>query len=200
MGRIAAGRHGPPVRYPTRPSPSRNRPRSYFTPAVFGVCHSRLGKQGIGQIRVRLKADSGEIISGRAPIGTDKTDRTLRFPGFVSFFSNFAPDLSYSVYEALVANNVDKVAELVDYFSPFFREPDIVKGLPSGSNFLTKVTANHGPHTGFTGGNPMQFAVFKAVMDIIGLRGGEVRLPLVGLDEDEKAELKDILKNIVKLI
>jgi len=31
-------------------------------------------------------------------------------------------------------------------------------------------------------------------MDIVGLRGGEVRLPLVGLIEEEKDELRDVLR------
>ena len=33
-------------------------------------------------------------------------------------------------------------------------------------------------------------------MDIMGLRGGEVRLPLVGLTEKERAEPPDVLKTM----
>jgi len=40
----------------------------------------------------------------------------------------------------------------------------------------------------------MFIGVVKAAMDIVGLRGGEVRLPLVGLNKEEKAELASILK------
>jgi len=36
----------------------------------------------------------------------------------------------------------------------------------------------------------------EAALDIIGLRGGDVRLPLVGLTEKEKAELRDVLKTM----
>ncbi|MBA7545524.1 hypothetical protein ES705_37893 [subsurface metagenome] len=43
----------------------------------------------------------------------------------------------------------------------------------------------------------MIYAAMKASMDIVGLRGGEVRLPLVGLNEEEKAELRDILKTML---
>jgi dihydrodipicolinate synthase/N-acetylneuraminate lyase len=42
----------------------------------------------------------------------------------------------------------------------------------------------------------MGVAVMKAAMDIVGLRGGEVRLPLVGLSNEEKAELKDVLRTM----
>jgi len=47
-----------------------------------------------------------------------------------------------------------------------------------------------------TNGVPTFISVVKAAMDIIGLRGGEVRLPLVGLNQDEKAELGKILKDL----
>ena len=117
-------------------------------------------------------------------------------PGFTSFFANFAPELAYSIYEAAVARNFNKVAELVDSLSPFFREPETFRCLPSGSNFLAKVTANHGPSAGVVEGAPMQFAVVKAAMDIVGLRGGEVRLPLVGLNKKEKDELATILRTM----
>jgi len=104
--------------------------------------------------------------------------------GFISGMANFAPDVSYSVYEAAVARNFDKLAELVDSLAPFF-------------SFRSKVLENHGPHTGIgeVGGN-MYISVFKAAMDIVGLRGGEVRLPLVGLNKEEKDELSFILKTM----
>jgi len=40
----------------------------------------------------------------------------------------------------------------------------------------------------------MQFAAMKAAMDMVGLRGGEVRLPLVGITEEERSELEGILR------
>ena len=42
----------------------------------------------------------------------------------------------------------------------------------------------------------MQFAAMKAAMDMVGLRGGEVRLPLVGITKEEKSELKNILREM----
>ena len=102
-------------------------------------------------------------------------------PGFVSGTANFAPDLSYSVYEAVSAGDFGKAADIVKFLDPF-------------SSFNRKVTANHGPHTGAgLDGGIMGVAVTKAAMDIVGLRGGEVRLPLVGLTDKEKTELKEIL-------
>jgi len=40
----------------------------------------------------------------------------------------------------------------------------------------------------------MYVSVVKAAMDVVGLRGGEIRLPLVGLNEEEKAEFRDVLR------
>jgi 4-hydroxy-tetrahydrodipicolinate synthase len=102
-------------------------------------------------------------------------------PGFISSIPNFAPDLSYSVYKSAAARDFDKVAEIINSMHPYY-------------SFMSKVTANHGPHTGVgREGGSMFIAVVKAAMDIVGLRGGEVRLPLVGLNEEEKASLRDVL-------
>ena len=42
----------------------------------------------------------------------------------------------------------------------------------------------------------MEIGSLKAAMDIVGLRGGEPRLPLTALNKEEKAELRDLLKAI----
>jgi len=102
-------------------------------------------------------------------------------PGFISSVANFAPELSYSIYEAAVARDFDKVTELVNSKAPFY-------------SFIGKAAMNHGPSTGVTGNAVMFISVVKAAMDILELRGGEVRLPLVALNEEEKAELSSILK------
>ncbi len=106
-------------------------------------------------------------------------------PGFISSAANYAPELSYSIYKAGAARDFNKLTEIVDSIAPYY-------------SFIDKVTANHGPHTGIgeAGGN-MYVGVEKASMDIAGLRGGEVRLPLVGLNKEEKAELSDILRTML---
>jgi 4-hydroxy-tetrahydrodipicolinate synthase len=105
-------------------------------------------------------------------------------PGLVTAAANIAPDLSYSIYKAAVARDFDKLTEIVDSMAPYF-------------SFISKVTANHGPHTGVgIAGGSMFISVLKAAMDIIGLRGGEVRLPLVGLDKEEKDELRGVLRTM----
>ncbi len=105
-------------------------------------------------------------------------------PGFISYAANFAPDLSYSIYEAAVARDFNKLAALVNSMAPFF-------------SFMAKVSINHGPDTAIRGSEAevvMFISATKAAMDILGLRGGEVRLPLTGINEQEKAELSSILR------
>jgi len=109
-------------------------------------------------------------------------------PGLVSAVANFAPELSYSLYEAAVARDFNRVTEIINSMAPY-------------SSFMSKVTENHGPHTGIPGAGGifagyMYIGVTKAAMDIVGLRGGEVRLPLVGLNKEEKTELGSILKTM----
>ncbi len=103
-------------------------------------------------------------------------------PGFVSSAANYAPELSYSIYEVTVTRDFNKLIEIIEAMAPYF-------------SFMSRATANHGPHTGISeaGGN-MFVGVEKAAMDIVGLRGGEVRLPLVGLNEEEKTELRYVLR------
>ncbi len=126
----------------------------------------------------------GELMfSAEAPYGC---------PGFVSSMSSFAPELAWAVYEASVARDFRKVAEIINTrIWPYWE-------------FRARVNVDHGPNTSFlaAGGalaGSQYISVIKAAMDIRGLRGGETRLPLVGISEKEKAELRDVLK-AMKLI
>jgi len=105
-------------------------------------------------------------------------------PGFSTWDSNFCVDLAYSLYEAAVAKDFSKVIEIENSKAPYY-------------SLRNKVTANHSPYTGVgMQEGDMSVPVVKAAMDIIGLRGGEVRLPLVGLTGEEKDELRDALRTM----
>ena len=123
------------------------------------------------------------VMCGRGEHGSSFT-ALFGFPGFASSIVNFAPGLLYALYEAAAGRDFDKMVEVLDTMAPYF-------------SFSNKATANHGPHVGIgqMGGN-MLIGVAKAAMDIVGLRGGEVRLPNVGLTEREKTELRDVLRTM----
>ena len=108
--------------------------------------------------------------------------------GIVSSTANFAPDLSYSIYQAGAARDFDVLAERVKHIEPFF-------------NLRRRMEETHGPHTGFggaggaTSGN-MFISVVKSAMDMIGLCGGKVRLPLMEITEQDKVEVRETLKTM----
>jgi len=102
--------------------------------------------------------------------------------GFITERASFAPELEYSLYEAAVVRNFARVAEIFDSWTPYF-------------DFVKKVEVSHGPNAGITNRTGyMAMGVAKASLDIVGLRGGEMRLPLLGITEEEKVELKDVLR------
>jgi dihydrodipicolinate synthase/N-acetylneuraminate lyase len=118
-------------------------------------------------------------------------------PGFVSFIANFAPELSYEMYQLAMAKQYDKIEEMAKIFTPFFKDATIVCNLTVDASFLVKVTKQHGRGATISGGgSSMQFAITKEAMNLIGLSGGEPRLPLIGITAEEKEELGSILKNM----
>ncbi|MEW6142200.1 MAG: dihydrodipicolinate synthase family protein [Chloroflexota bacterium] len=109
-------------------------------------------------------------------------------PGFVSSAANFAPDLSYSIYQAAMARDFNHLRDLVTKMFPYF-------------DFISTVNENHGPHVGIPGAAAgqagyMYIGLVKAAMDLLGLRGGKVRLPLLDINDKERDELKAILRKM----
>lgn len=103
-------------------------------------------------------------------------------PGLVSSNANAFPDWSYDVYQAAMAKDFDKVDSTLIAMNPF-------------NAFIGKVSSRR-PHTGLIGGAPIFISVVKAAMDIIGIRGGEVRMPLIGITPEEKNELAGIIRDM----
>jgi len=108
-------------------------------------------------------------------------------PGFITMMGNFAPQLTYGLYEAAARRDFDKVRDIGNLVAPFF-------------DFIAKMNRIHGPHTGISPGDAaagyMYVSVVKKAMDLVGLCDGRVRLPLVDITEEETAELRDILAGL----
>lgn len=110
----------------------------------------------------------------------------LKYKGFVTFIGNFAPSISYDVYEA--ANEGDfpramdalkkllPINELVGRFMKARKSPSIIPSILRG--------------------NYMYMSVGKACMDLTGLHGGPLRLPMETLTNEEKDELRNTLKRM----
>lgn len=113
----------------------------------------------------------------------------FRYKSFVTNLANYAPQLSYAVYEAVEkerdfvkANELllTKIAPIRTLISKFTERRTKISILPSGY-----------------GGTFIYQAVGKAAMDLIeGLYGGPCRLPMEELTDAEKPELEAVLREI----
>ena len=127
-----------------------------------------------------LIAGQGEILYvGAAAYG-------LRYKGFVSFPANFAPASSYAVYEAVASGDFKKALEalrkqlpLWNLLPKFNKKRESISIIPEGLRT-----------------NYMYMSIGKAAMDICGLHGGPLRLPMEDLTDEEKQELKEALKEM----
>lgn len=111
----------------------------------------------------------------------------LRYKGFVTFIANFAPQLSYELYQA-----VEKERD-------FVRGQEVLRKLAPFWSLLVKYSAKRSSPSLIPGGYKAPYAYMdlgKAAMDLTGLYGGPIRLPLQDATDEEKGELKEVLKKM----
>jgi len=110
----------------------------------------------------------------------------LKYRGFVNFIGNFAPALTYAVYEAVEARDFKKALEalrkelpLYSLLSKFDKKRESISIIPEGLRT-----------------NYMFMSIGKAAMDIVGLHGGSLRQPMEDLTDEERREVKAALKEM----
>lgn len=109
-----------------------------------------------------------------------------RYKGFVTFFGNFAPSTSYDIYESMTEGDFQKAMEAFGKQLPIWRLL---------AKFMKKrETTSIIPSVFRT--NLMYMSVGKACMDLVGLNGGPLRLPMENLTDEEKRELEAVLKSV----
>lgn len=106
--------------------------------------------------------------------------------GFVSTPANFAPSLSYELYRAGLAKDVDRMQKAINKFKPYFDFMDKALAAREETSILPDTRR----------GNPVYQAMGKFSLDYVGLNGGKVRAPMVGLKGDEEDELKRALSEM----
>jgi 4-hydroxy-tetrahydrodipicolinate synthase len=107
-------------------------------------------------------------------------------PGYVTELTNYAPQLAVEIYRAGKKRDFETLVALNEKVDPFIkfigtcasRRP----GIPTTTSPLV-----------VGGGVPFYQSVCKVAMDLVGLPGGKVREPMENLNEEERAELKEIL-------
>ena len=110
----------------------------------------------------------------------------LRYKGFVTFLANFAPSLSYEVYEAVREENFKKAYEALKKQLPLWGlHPKFMSRRQSISIIPECLRTNY-----------MYMGIGKAALDLVGLSGGPLRLPMEDLTDEEKQELKEVLGEI----
>jgi len=107
--------------------------------------------------------------------------------GFVSALANYAPEIALKLYESIDKGDFYQARAIIDKLKPLFE-------------FERKVAISHGPSTtilpvGFVT-SYMWIGIMKEAMNIVGLKGGKPRLPLLGLNKNERKELESILEKI----
>jgi len=111
----------------------------------------------------------------------------LHYRGFVTFIGNFAPSISYKIYETVSSGKFDKARKV-------FREKILPIYRLVGKFMKRREDASIIPSVLRT--NYMYMSVGKACMDLVGLHDGPLRQPLEDLTEEEKEEVKRTLEEI----
>lgn len=133
----------------------------------------------------QVKAVNGKIpiIQGRGEWWYISTV-ILGATGYVSGYANFMPELSFEILKAGIDRDFSKLGELLKKVSIL-------------EEFISEMNEKYGPSTSILPPPYIQgymvYATIKAAMDIIGLRGGRVRLPLLDLRIEDKKRLEKIL-------
>jgi len=111
----------------------------------------------------------------------------LNYAGFVTFIGNFAPSISYEIYEMVSSGRFDKAKEVLkEKVLPIYRLVGRFMRKREDPSIIPSVLRT----------NYMYMSVGKACMDLVGLHGGSLRQPLEDLTEEEKEEVRRTLEEI----
>lgn len=110
--------------------------------------------------------------------------------GYISGYANFMPKISFDLLKARIGGDFLRVKEIMRKLDPY-------------EEFIAKMCKKYGPSTTILPypyvSSYMIYAVMKATMDMLGLKGGHMRLPLLDLKEEDKKELEKIVFENLRL-
>ncbi len=110
----------------------------------------------------------------------------FKYRGFVTFIGNFAPALSYAVYEAVEAGDFKKALEALRKQMPIWSLLTKFNNKRESISVIPECLRT----------NYMYMSIGKAAMNLAGLYGGPLRLPADDLTDEEEQELKAALKEM----
>ncbi|MGC8674715.1 MAG: dihydrodipicolinate synthase family protein [Thermoprotei archaeon] len=110
----------------------------------------------------------------------------FNYTGYVTSIANFAPSLSYQIYEAVNNRDFNKAFDGLKKIVPILNLYDKYKKRRGSLSVLPSIYE----------ANLMYIPVGKAAMDFVGLRGGPTRSPLDNLTAEEKEEVWQVTKSL----
>ncbi|MEM2888963.1 MAG: dihydrodipicolinate synthase family protein [Candidatus Bathyarchaeia archaeon] len=139
--------------------------------------------------QIKTVGDQIPILQGRGEWWFAST-AFLGIRGYISGYANFMPEFCIDLLKAGLTGDFMKLKNLMIKIDPY-------------EEFITKICKKYGPSTAIMPypymSSYMILGVIKATMDMLGLKGGHVRLPLLDLKEEDKKELEKIIFEKLKL-
>jgi len=133
--------------------------------------------------QIRAIGDKVPVLNGRGEWPFISTAH-LGVRGYISGYANFMPEFCLDILKAGLELNFAKLKTLMQKLD-FYED------------FVTKIQQKYGPTTTILPypyvSSYLVFGISKAAMDIVGLRGGHMRLPMLDLKQEDKKELEKIL-------
>ena len=133
--------------------------------------------------QIKAIGDHTPVIQGRGEWWFAAT-AFLGLKGYVSGYANFAPEFCVDLLKSGISGEYAKLRDLLEKMRPL-------------EEFVAQMNTKYGPTTSIL---PypyvdmyMVYGVIKATMDMLGLHGGHMRLPLVDIDEEDKKKLQEII-------
>ncbi|MEM2154212.1 MAG: dihydrodipicolinate synthase family protein [Nitrososphaeria archaeon] len=139
--------------------------------------------------QIKAVGDKVPILQGRGDWWFAAT-AFLGVRGFISGYANFMPEFSIDLLRAGLNGDYPKLKLLMEKL--YLLE-----------EFIGRMSKKYGPSTTILPypyvSSYMMFGVMKAAMNILGLRGGYMRLPMLDIKEEDKRELEKILLEKLEL-
>ncbi len=135
-----------------------------------------------------VKREDMEIVCGLGQLFYP-FEALFHAPGYVTELANFAPQLAVDLDRAAKRRDADKLTALMDRIALYHQ-------------FITECAKRRGalptvlsPHISIPD-LPFYQSVCKKAMELVGLPGGIAREPMENITEEEKGQLKEVLRKM----
>jgi len=151
-------------------------------PGIIGIKENTVFIETLYQ-HLKTVGDKVPVLQGRGEWWFAAT-AFLGVRGYISDHANFMPERCIDLLNTGLGGNYEKLRELMKALDPY-------------EEFVNKMCAKYGPSTTILPypymSSYMYIAVAKATMDMLGLCGGSMRLPLIDMKDEDKRDLEKIV-------